>query len=515
MTGRLPGKPAYLWLWYSDGSPLPEDTLSSCSGLRPTAFKCNYGATVEDCQRQVQAYLDVWYADFNLVFTLTRPPSGDYYAMMITSEGTWCQQTSTTEAGVAPFNCNDNPGQSAFAFECGYNAHACATLIAHEHGHMVGLEHTVSTTDVMNQTILSTATGFDDSSDRVLDDDYNICDLQNQNSYRVMLAALGDVAGRQQARPACRPTRPTLVRGQVPPSFRAPPAAAPLPCVGLERSTSACRFRDSRPRSRPRPRRSCAAVDPAPVQQLPRRRVVADLAQVAFDILAHGRDGRPSRSARSCNIICRSRISSRSRAMARVGGGQPFDLGPPRGQLAFAGLAALARACGNEQALGQVPGRSAAAVHSAIRCEGLPPTLDMASLTAKILAARARSTKPRERGFLDDIHGREVLKRHIGQHRPQDTPTAAFSSAVATRAPRTCHRDAKPGESLRTGPHAADRRSTSAAAERADHEVCAAVRERQRQARPGGKSTSTAPALRSSSAPGPPPADRSTTTLPR
>jgi hypothetical protein len=201
MTGRLPGKPAYLWLWYSDGSPLPEDTLSSCSGLRPTAFKCNYGATVEDCQRQVQAYLDVWYADFNLVFTLTRPPSGDYYAMMITSEGTWCQQASTTEAGVAPFNCNDNPGQSAFAFECGYNAHACATLIAHEHGHMVGLEHTVSTTDVMNQTILSTATGFDDSSDRVLDDDYNICDLQNQNSYRVMLAALGTWPGGSKPAP--------------------------------------------------------------------------------------------------------------------------------------------------------------------------------------------------------------------------------------------------------------------------------------------------------------------------
>lgn len=195
MTGRLPGKPAYLWLWYSDGGPLPEDSLSSCSGLRPTAFKCNYGATIEDCQRQVQAYLDAWYADFNLVFTLTRPSSGDYYAMMITSEGTWCQQTSTTEAGVAPFNCNDNPGQSAFAFECGYSAHACATLIAHEHGHMVGLEHTVSTTDIMNQTILSTATGFDDSSDRVLDDAFNICDLQNQNSYRQMLAALGTWSG--------------------------------------------------------------------------------------------------------------------------------------------------------------------------------------------------------------------------------------------------------------------------------------------------------------------------------
>jgi hypothetical protein len=191
MSGRLPGKPAYLWLWYSDGSPLPEDGPSSCAGLRPSAFKCNYGATIEDCQRQVQTYLDAWYANFNLIFTLTRPPSGDYYAMMITSDGSWCQLPTTSEAGVAPNNCNDNPGQSAFAFECGYSAHACATLIAHEHGHMVGLEHTVSTTDVMNETILPTAAGFDDSSDRVLDDAYNICNLQNQNSYQQMLAAIG------------------------------------------------------------------------------------------------------------------------------------------------------------------------------------------------------------------------------------------------------------------------------------------------------------------------------------
>jgi hypothetical protein len=205
MSGRLPGKPAYLWLWYSDGSFLPEDSLSSCSGLRPTAFKYNYGATVEDCQRQVQVYLDAWYADFNLVFTLTRPPSGDYYAVMITSEGTWCQQTTSSEAGVAPFNCNDNPGQSAFAFECGYSAHACATLIAHEHGHMVGLEHTVSTTDVMNQTILSTATGFDDISDRVLDDAYNICNLRTQNSYGQMLAALGAWPGGSKPAPFATP----------------------------------------------------------------------------------------------------------------------------------------------------------------------------------------------------------------------------------------------------------------------------------------------------------------------
>jgi hypothetical protein len=144
----------------------------------------------------VQAILDSWYADFNVVFTLTRPPSGDYYAMMITSEGSWCQQNAT-EAGVAPFNCNDNPGQSAFAFECGYSAHACATMIAHEHGHMVGLEHTTSTTDVMNPTVLTSSAGFDNKRNATVD---GFCNA-TQNSYQEMLAAMGAWPGGTKPNP--------------------------------------------------------------------------------------------------------------------------------------------------------------------------------------------------------------------------------------------------------------------------------------------------------------------------
>jgi hypothetical protein len=198
MSGRLPGKPAYLWLWYADGKPLPENPPACGDVKPPPAFTCNYGATIGDCQRQVQSYLDAWYADFNLVFTLTRPASGDYYAIMITSDGSWCPDTSSgtsTEAGVAPFNCNDNPGLAALAFECGHSAQKCATAIAHEHGHLVGLEHTISTTDVMNSTVLTTATGFEDYSDRILDDTYNICNLAKQNSHQQMLTALGSWPG--------------------------------------------------------------------------------------------------------------------------------------------------------------------------------------------------------------------------------------------------------------------------------------------------------------------------------
>jgi hypothetical protein len=190
-----PGKPAYLWLWYADGGPLPE-TPPACFDVKPPpAFKCNYGTTLADCQQQVQTYLDAWYSDFNLVFTLTRPTGKDYYALMITSNGSWCPDTSTgtsTEAGIANFSyCNDNSGAAALIFACGYSAHACATTIAHEHGHLVGLEHTISTTDVMNSTVLATAAGFADESLRTpIEDSHTQCS-PTQNSYQRMLATLG------------------------------------------------------------------------------------------------------------------------------------------------------------------------------------------------------------------------------------------------------------------------------------------------------------------------------------
>jgi hypothetical protein len=228
MSGRLPGKPAYLWLWYADGSQLPENP-PACVGVKPPpAFTCNYGATVEDCQRQVQTLLDAWYANFNLVFTLTRPASEDYYTVMITGNGSWCPDSATgtiTEAGVASnSSCNDTPGAASLAFECGYSAHACATTIAHEHGHMVGLEHTISTTDVMNSTVLPTAAGFDDQSQRTpIEDTHPQCYL-TQNSYQRMLAALGPWPGGLKpsmftAQPdAGAPDLPAADVGDAPPS---------------------------------------------------------------------------------------------------------------------------------------------------------------------------------------------------------------------------------------------------------------------------------------------------------
>jgi hypothetical protein len=151
---------------------------------------------MDDCKRQVLSFLDAWYADFNLLFTFDRPPSGDYYKIVVTNDGNWCPRDRVdggfVEDGVAFLSgsCNDIPGFAGYAFGCGTNAHDCATLIAHEHAHMVTLEHTDSITDIMHPTVLPTAAGFDNKDNDTVNDQPQ-CNRPTQNSHQVMLEKLG------------------------------------------------------------------------------------------------------------------------------------------------------------------------------------------------------------------------------------------------------------------------------------------------------------------------------------
>ena len=75
-TSSTSADPKVIYLVYADGkTPLPSTNYNACSGLAPK-FDCTFGTSLLDCQQQIQAYLDRWYADFNVVFTLTRPSSG-------------------------------------------------------------------------------------------------------------------------------------------------------------------------------------------------------------------------------------------------------------------------------------------------------------------------------------------------------------------------------------------------------------------------------------------------------
>jgi len=193
-NGGGPGSvspPKVIYLVYADGTPLPSTNYNACSGAAPK-FNCTFGSSLEDCQRQIQTYLDRWYADFNVIFTLTRPTSGTYYTEVVSSGGgAWCGVASTV-AGVAPFLCQDLHGGVAYTLDGGQNAHDTAVIIAQEQAHLIGLEHVSDTNDIMYPYICQNCDGFENlavttSADR--------CDRQTQNSYQMMLSALGPWGG--------------------------------------------------------------------------------------------------------------------------------------------------------------------------------------------------------------------------------------------------------------------------------------------------------------------------------
>jgi hypothetical protein len=184
--------PKVFYLRYADGTPLPATNYNACPGETAPKFDCQFATTLDDCQRQIQTYLDRWYADFNIVFTLTRPTSGSYYTEVVSSGGgAWCNVASTV-AGVAPFLCKDLGGGVAYTFQGGRTAKETAVIIAQEQAHLLGLEHTASPHDLMYPTICTDCDGFEKDDVAVSGDR---CDRTTQNSYQMMLKALGPWGG--------------------------------------------------------------------------------------------------------------------------------------------------------------------------------------------------------------------------------------------------------------------------------------------------------------------------------
>lgn len=180
--------PKVIYLVYADGkTPLPSMNYNACSGLAPK-FTCTFAPTLLECQQQIQAYLDRWYADFNVIFTLTKPTSGSYYTEVVSSGGgSWCKVDNSV-AGVAPFLCKDLKGGVAYTLDGGQSAHDTAVIIAQEQAHLLGLEHVSSDSDIMYPYICRNCDGFQDKSLPVSGDR---CDRDTQNSYQMMKDALG------------------------------------------------------------------------------------------------------------------------------------------------------------------------------------------------------------------------------------------------------------------------------------------------------------------------------------
>ncbi len=179
--------PRVIYLDYADGTALPRTLPNACHAAAP-AFRCVFGRTMLDCQRQIQAYLDRWYADFNVVFTLTRPTSGAFNTVVVTSGGAYWCGLDPNVAGAAPFLCDDISGGAVYAFRGGEQAKETAIIIAQEQAHLVGLEHTDSEDDLMSPTICETCDGFARSPQAVVSDR---CNRKTQSSYQMMMDRLG------------------------------------------------------------------------------------------------------------------------------------------------------------------------------------------------------------------------------------------------------------------------------------------------------------------------------------
>jgi len=180
--------PKVIYLVYADGkTAMPPLNYNACGGLAPK-FTCTFAPTLLECQQQIQAYLDRWYADFNVIFTLTKPTSGTYYTEVVSSGGgAWCNVDASV-AGVAPFLCKDLRGGVAYTLDGGKSAHDTAVIIAQEQAHLLGLEHVSSDADIMYPYICRNCDGFQNKSVAVTGDR---CDRQTQNSYQMMMDTLG------------------------------------------------------------------------------------------------------------------------------------------------------------------------------------------------------------------------------------------------------------------------------------------------------------------------------------
>jgi hypothetical protein len=147
---------------------------------------------LQSCEEQIQAYLDRWYAAFNVVFTLTKPTSGPYYTEVVSSGGgAWCNAKESV-GGIAPFLCSDLAGGVSYTFAGGRTAKETAVIIAQEQAHLVGLEHTASGKDVMYPTICSDCDGFENLDNGIQGD---VCGRTKQNSYQMMMDRLGGWTG--------------------------------------------------------------------------------------------------------------------------------------------------------------------------------------------------------------------------------------------------------------------------------------------------------------------------------
>ncbi|HEY0709219.1 MAG TPA: hypothetical protein VGG33_20585 [Polyangia bacterium] len=175
-----------VFLWFADGGEPPASVREICLGGRPPAFRCVAGP-VETCRQAILAHLDRWYAAVDVVFSFAAPTEGLFDTVALTSDGAWCDADARTVSRSPLPLCTAVPKGSIAIFRCGDDAKACATLVAKEQAHLLGLQHSASATDVMNEVAGTLHDGFEDRDNTLTSAK---CGRQ-QNSYRLLLERAG------------------------------------------------------------------------------------------------------------------------------------------------------------------------------------------------------------------------------------------------------------------------------------------------------------------------------------
>ncbi|HEY0712970.1 MAG TPA: hypothetical protein VGF45_09875 [Polyangia bacterium] len=186
-----------VFLWFADGGVPPTAVGEICLGGRPPPFRCVAGP-VDTCRQEILGWLDRWYADADVLFTFAEPTEGPFDTVALTSDGAWCDADARTVSRSPLPLCTAVPRGSIAIFRCGEDAKACATLVAKEQAHLLGLQHTGSANDVMNEYGGTLHDGFEDRDNPLTS---ARCGRQ-QNSLRLLLERAGRWPGGPKPPPA-------------------------------------------------------------------------------------------------------------------------------------------------------------------------------------------------------------------------------------------------------------------------------------------------------------------------
>jgi hypothetical protein len=174
----LATQPATVFLDFSPGPGAVFNLETTNANISGNYFKSTLGLTSEQTSQVLTSLANI-YNGFNVQFTTARPVAGDYHTIYV--GGSLNELTSTFSATLAlglpqsvagisqSINlANSNPNATGVVFGGSYSGagglERLAQVIAHETGHLFGLQHVVPSTELMYPFASPIAKGISSTS---------------------------------------------------------------------------------------------------------------------------------------------------------------------------------------------------------------------------------------------------------------------------------------------------------------------------------------------------------------